>query len=1070
MFEQARRAKSRRLPLTGPADQTGTPAPGSRPGDTRAGPVRHCRIEGARTHNLKAISCSIPFGRFTLVTGVSGSGKSSLVFDTLHAEGHRRFLDCLSTYARQFLQRPERPDADRIGEIQPPVALTQRNMIRNARSTVGMLTELGDRLQMLLLQLGTMHCHRCGAPMKSMRFDDGVEAMLSADPALKWILAAPIPPGPVRTSDGLPLVSESAEGRLEALARSGYTRIYRDGRMIEWENAGEQAVEAIRPVSTGRPGDQGGSQERGWSGTRPAGEILLVIDRFVSGSLVRSRARESLEAAWRLGEGTAVLFALGQAEPARILTEGLQCEACGARAELPHPKVLSADSPLGACRRCQGFGRVITVDRAKVVPDPSRSLRGLAVVPLSTERGQDAFRLMLRLARARGIPLDAPFSSLDEEQREWIFRGDVSPTGSRTAFWPGVEGFFRDLERKRYKAHVRIFLARFRAYVPCPDCRGSRRAPEALRLLWRGHTIDDLERLSIGEIADMVDCVELTAVEEDRSGSLVRETAARLRSLTDIGLGYLSPSRSARTLSGGEVQRVRLGAAIGSALTETLYIFDEPTTGLHAFDTARVLRSMRRLCESGNTVVVVEHDPALLEHADHLIVLGPSGGEAGGWVLYEGPPAEFTRQHPGYFRVIPLEENASEVADGPVADGVSAERRPAHGALLTPARVTDVMRPARVSEETAATRVSERSRPARISEVDSPALILRNVRQHNLDIPLLSIPLDRLVVVTGVSGSGKSTLLDDVLYRNLLRGRGRPADEPGVVASLEGGSLIGEAFLLSQSPLGRSIRSNIVTYLSLYTAVRSLLARTPRARALGLEPGAFSFNVPGGRCEACQGLGTVTVEMHFLSDLEIACEACRGRRFREDVLEVTWRGRNIIQILDLTVSEALEFLEDLPETAARLSPLVEVGLDYLRLGQSTATLSGGEAQRLRVASLLAEGRSARRAAAAGRKRSGGASSGPGTNLFIFDEPTAGLHPRDIHRLLGSLRGLLALGHAVIAVEHQLDFIAAADHVIDLGPGAGAQGGRLVYAGGLEGLTRVADSATGRALAARGALP
>ncbi|MCC7141310.1 MAG: excinuclease ABC subunit UvrA [Candidatus Eisenbacteria bacterium] len=934
----------------------------------------YCELRGVRTHNLKAIDCHVPFGRLTVISGVSGSGKSSLAFDTIYAEGQRRFVDCLSTYARQFLPRLDRPDADRIGELQPPVAVRQQNLIRNARSTVGTITEVANYLELLVAHAGTHHCVACGAVAEALDLDQSVARLLALPADSRWILCAPVPP------DG---ASGGVKAKTRSKKSSGVRKRSR-GRSIPPTEETGYSNEVLASLGFTRFLVDGEIQEEAPKGH----DRLLVIDRLAVRGMTRQRATEAIEAGWRMGQGTLHLFAPGGTTPQHTLRRGVHCGGCGARTEILPPHGYSPHSPLGACAACQGFGRVGVIDRDKVVPDPSRSLRAHALVPFGTAMAAEWQRKLETVGAKRGIRLDLPYRELTAEEQAWVWSGDKE--------FRGVEGFFRYLDRKRYRPHVRIFQARFRGYLVCPECRGSRRRQEALAVRLDQLNLQELESLPIDQLAERVDRLDLSTERRARVAPLLHELSTRLRYLLEVGLDYLSLSRTARTLSGGETQRIRLATGLGSALAQTLYVLDEPTVGLHAGDTARLLGVMRSLCARGNTVLVVEHDPEIVAAADHLILLGPSGGEAGGELLYEGPPAEFFARHPGYF----VADSGAEVQ-------------------------------ASVARESA----------------PRPELLLQGIRHNNLEIEQLALPLDRMVVLTGLSGSGKSSLLEDVLWKQIERHFGRAVEEVGALKSITGLDALLDVVLLSQDPLGRSSRSTIVSFMGLLDPIRALLARSPAAKRLRLKPGAFSFNVEGGRCEICRGMGRVTIEMQFLADVEVVCESCRGRRFKEKVLEVTWRGRNILQMLDLSVAEAREAFAEIRGAAARVRPLEQVGLEYLRLGQSTATLSGGEAQRLRIASFLAE-------ETAGRK------------LFLLDEPTSGLHPRDIRRLLDALRALLDRGHAVVAVEHQLDFIRAADWIVDLGPGGGRHGGQLLYSGPRRGFEARQQSATALALRGR----
>ena len=911
-----------------------------------------CELRGVRTHNLKGIDVSVPFGRLTVVTGVSGSGKSSLAFDTIYAEGQRRFVDCLATYARQFLERLERPDADFIGYLQPPLALKQTVSVRNARSTVGTMSEIADYLQLLFARVGQAHCVRCGAPLVPETLDSAVQKVLDRPPEDRLCITARI------SRDRL-----GKEGPA-GLLKQGYARTLHEGAVRDWP--AEWLCHEPSPT---------------WPDA-----MEVVVDRFPRRSVRRTRIAESVQGAWHLGQGTAYLYELPEdeekAHPIGMLREGTVCVRCGTVGEPPQPALFSANSPLGACPTCQGFGRTVTIDRDKVVPDPRRTLRNDAVHPFAMPARRRWFRRMMKAAPEAKVRTETPWIDLTPREQDWVFLGDRK--------FRGVQGLFRKLEKKRYKMHIRIFLARFRGYVRCETCNGTRLRPAALAVTIGGKNLADLSAMPIAALRGFIDALDVPAGREVQARPVLREIRSRLRTLDEVGLGYLTLDRTARTLSGGETQRLRLASGMGASLTQTLYILDEPTVGLHARDAARVLRVLRRICEAGSTALVVEHDPAIIEGADHIIVLGPEGGEKGGELLYEGPPARFLRDNPGFFR-------------------------------------------------TASPRTRAFNRNA-------PGLRLRDLRAHNLRIKELHLPLRGITAISGVSGSGKSTLVDNVIARAWRRYRGVQVDEVGEVGAIEGFDSLDDVVLVGQDPLGRSTRSNAVSFVKVLPIFRDLLAGTPEAAAHGLRARDFSFNVPGGRCEVCKGLGSVVLEMHFLPDVEVTCEACKGRRFRPDVLEVSYRGRNIQAILEMTTDEAAKAFRDRPDIVQRLRPLQEVGLGYLRLGQPTSTLSGGEAQRLRLAAFLAEG---------GREK---------RRLFVFDEPTTGLHARDVARLLDALRALVARGHAILVVEHHLDFLAAADWIVDLGPGAGDEGGRIVYEGPADGIVKCAESFTGQALA------
>ncbi|MFH1142941.1 MAG: excinuclease ABC subunit UvrA [Candidatus Eisenbacteria bacterium] len=1003
----------------------------------RGGRTRATEIRGARTHNLQGIDCRIPLGRITAITGVSGSGKSTLAFDILYAEGQRRFVECLSAYARQFMERLDRPDVEHIGHIQPPIALKQRVSIKNARSTVGSITELSDYLRLLFAHGSEVHCLACGGPVVRMGIEEAIAAVHAWPSGTALALVAPLTPKP----------SVQEARRLRA---QGFTRLLVDGEILEIDQPDQDIAKALLETQS----------------------VGLVVDRFVAGKTRRARMAEAFEAAWSHGQGASLIHPLersarGNIAPEtgaagkgasradartphspQVLRAGLACTHCGAPAGDISPALFSWNSPLGACPTCQGFGRVVTIDRDKVVPDPRRNLRNHAVVPFSVPSARGWYRKMLKLAGERGIETDVPFADLPPDQQDWVFAGD--------RHFPGVAGLFRTLERKRYKMHIRIFIARFRGYVPCPTCRGSRLKPSALAATFGGKNIHELHELPLGELQAVLDSVALPESARGRVQSLLESIRTRLDCLVGVGVGYLTAARTGRTLSGGETQRIRIAAALGNSLTETLFILDEPTVGLHAVDTARMLGVLKRLTEMGNTVVVVEHDPGIIRGADHLIVLGPGGGREGGRLVYEGAVQPFLDQHPAYFETRwSHPTTGSSPAETARAAGGPGQTRPAlrRGGVRALARRRQVLQPWNVesfSRWQAEKKVAAGRGAAREVSfaAQGPQLTIVGATEHNLRIQRLDIPLSGLVVLTGVSGSGKSTLLDEVIYRNWLRQAGRTVEAVGRVESVSGWKPVSEVHLIGQDLLGRSSRSNPLSFVKAYAEIRKLFAGTLAGRQRRLTAGAFSFNTPGGRCEACRGMGTQTLEMYFLPDVEVTCETCAGRRFQTQVLEVTWRGKDIAQVLNLTVDEATEFFAGESAIVERLAPLREVGLGYIILGQSTTTLSGGEAQRLKIAAHLAAGRTAER------------------QLYLFDEPTTGLHAQDVARLIGALRSLIARGHGVIAVEHQLDFILAADWVVDLGPGPGPDGGRVVYAGPVAGLLGHPDSVTAAVLRER----
>ena len=912
---------------------------------------RAIKIAGARTHNLKGIDCQFPARKISVVTGVSGSGKSSLVFDTLYAEGQRRYVQSLSTYARLFLEQMQRPDVDSISDIPPALALEQKNAIKNARSTVGTVTEVHDYLRLLMTHAGVVRCSECSGEVRSDSVSSAADEIIRTHAGRRIAITASV------DFHGM----EAAEAR-ETLQRQGYGRIMAGKDTVALDEA-DPALFA-------------------------AGHVEVVVDRFAAAPDRVTRAAEGFARAFQLGAGNARVVALDEAGGQTAFTTRLACRSCGRDHTAPSPHLFSFNNPLGACPRCEGFGRIVDIDRDKVVPNKRLSLSDGAIAPWSTPAYVDFQQKFLQAAERRGISTQVSFSQLADEDKAWIFEGDKRS--------PGVQGFFKWLEERRYKTHVRILLARYRSYRTCTDCGGARLKREALSVRVSGKNIAELSAMAITKLARFITRLELDEGAASRTESVLRELRARLGYLEEVGLGYLTLDRQARTLSGGEAQRIHLASALGSALTDTLYALDEPTVGLHPRDGRRLLKVLRHLTKMGNTVVLVEHDPTIIEGADHVIDLGPGGGAGGGNVLYEGKALGL----PG--------------------------RETATGRLL-------LIRTVHRQEKRAA------------KGLDRGCLVIRGAKENNLSIDRVEIPLGRFVCVTGVSGSGKSTLVEQVLHENWLLQRGLGGHDAGRCAGIDGFEKLDDMMMMSQASIGRSARSNPATYLKAYDDIRKLFAATPQARRAKITPGAFSFNTPGGRCEHCQGTGITTLEMHFMADIEVPCDECGGRRFKHGVLEVRYRDRNINDVLAMTVDQAAEFFSDRASIAAKLNCLKSVGLGYLTLGQSTSTLSGGEAQRLKLAGFLVE-----------EKRGRGA-------LFIFDEPTTGLHLQDIHTLIGVLDGLVARGHSVLVVEHHTDFIAHADHVIDLGPEGGDKGGKIVATGTPLDIANCAASHTGAEL-------
>jgi len=911
----------------------------------------HIEVIGAREHNLKGFDVRIPVGRLTVVTGVSGSGKSSLAFDVLYAEGQRRYVESFSTYARQFLDRMERPRVDRIDGILPAIAIDQSRPVKTSRSTVGTMTELHDYLKLLFAKIGTPHCRTCGTPVTRDSAENAAAASLAAHPgrAALVLFALPVPAG-------LPW----AQAR-EGLQGAGFVRVLGTAGVIRLEEMAD----------------------------RPDGDTVTVVqDRVTLRASDRGRLVESLEQAFRHGRGRASVLPVGDAaEPLRFST-ALACARCDFTVREATPNLFSFNSPLGACESCRGFGRIIDLDLELVVPDPRRTIAANAIKPWSTkatawERGE-----LLKFCQRRRIPTDAPWEALTDAQRTLVLEGDGRGR------YPGVRRWFKWLEGRTYRMHVRVFLARYRSYRVCPACDGARVRPEALDYRVAGRTIADVNRMPIAEAAHAFAELSLPPGQAEAVADLILgEVRSRLRYLVEVGLGYLTLDRQSRTLSGGELERVDLTTAVGSSLVNTLYVLDEPSIGLHPRDTERLVRLLHHLRDQGNTVVVVEHDPTIIRAADHVIDLGPGAGERGGEVSFAGPVARLGR------------------ARGSVtADYLSGRRT-----IAMPAK---------------------RRRPI-------PGLVLgiRGAAAHNLRAIDVDVPLACFVAITGVSGSGKSSLVEDVLYRGLRKRLGQPDGVPGPHTAIEGAQRIADVIMVDQSQIGSTPRANAATYLRAYDAIRATFAATDMARLRGYTAATFSFNVAGGRCETCAGEGFERIEMQFLSDVYVPCAECHGARFQPEVLEVRWQGRTIREVLDITVAEALQAFAGVREVCDRLQPLVDVGLDYLRLGQPLSTLSGGEAQRVKLAAHL--GREAR-----------------AHTLFIFDEPTTGLHLADIDKLLGCFTRLVERGNSLVVIEHNLEVVKCADWVIELGPEGGDQGGRVVAEGSPEHVAACRTSPTG----------
>src|SRR6267378_4511222 len=948
-------------------------------------------IRGARQNNLKNLSLEIPTSELVVVTGVSGSGKSSLVFDTLYAEGQRRYVETFSPYARQFLDRMDKPQVDAIEGIPPAIAIDQTNPVRTSRSTVGTMTELNDHLKLLFARAGRLYCRGCGRPVKrdtpGSVYEELVErAKAAGDPRIVVTFPVAVP-------------KNFKEEEVQALLKAqGYDRIHsRSGALLE-----------------------------------------VVQDRVKMSSAEKARVIEGIEAAMKIGQGKVNLHPLdeeGKAGTPWRFSWDLHCADCDIHYSEPMPALFSFNSPLGACETCRGFGRVIGIDYGLIVPDETKTRAEGAIRPWQSPSFSECQDDLEKYAKKRGVPLDVPFRDLSAKERVWVLDGEpewVSWRKSWPGTWYGVARFFRWLETKAYKMHVRVLLSRYRAYTPCAACKGARLKPEAL--LWRVGTKEDADRVldparrfrpagtDFGDevlralpgltVHDLVllpaertraffEGLHLPAPLDEATDLLLTEIRARLRYVQEVGLGYLTLDRQSRTLSGGEVQRINLTTALGTSLVNTLFVLDEPSIGLHPRDMGRVIGVMQRLRDAGNSLVVVEHDPQIMFAADRIMDMGPGPGERGGEIVFSGTPEE-------------LKQSKTLTAEY-----LSGRKRADAGA----------------------------SRSLRAAK--APKLELLGAAEHNLKDIDVGIPLQRLVCITGVSGSGKSTLVQDVLYAALRKAKGKPTETPGTFRELHGHGLIEDVVMVDQTPIGRTTRSNPASYVGAWNAIRNIYAKDPLAKERKYTPGTFSFNSGNGRCPTCGGNGFEHVEMQFLSDVYLRCPDCNGKRFRDEVLEIVVEGKSIADVLELTVSEALAFFRDHSEVQRALKPLADVGLEYLRVGQPVPTLSGGEAQRLKLAGHLVEAPTKAKSALG--------------SLFLFDEPTTGLHFDDVAKLLSAFRQLIAAGHSLVVIEHNLDVIRASDWLIDLGPEGGDAGGAIVCAGTPAQVAKHASSHTGKAL-------
>ncbi len=967
-------------------------------------------IRGARTHNLKNIDVDIPHNALTVVSGVSGSGKSSLAFDTVYAEGQRRYVESLSAYARQFLERIEKPDVDFMDGLAPAIAIKQKNQTRNPRSTVATATEIFDYLRLLFARCGTVTCLHCGGVVRHDTVDEIVTRVLAMPEGTRVYALFPIvrrevklesmvgpsteleeAPVPVKKTAAkksakaaaLPVVdpTDAIKDRLGELRRRGYNRLWQE----EGEGAGKivefSAPESLLELDFAKP-------------------IYILVDRLALSAEIRSRLVDAIETGYR--ESGEILFRTvprgeDAAESLRY-SSAFECSTCHRAYREPEPRLFSFNNPYGACPRCQGFGNTIDFDPNLIVPDRTKTLDEGAIDPWTKPKYRAWHGEMKRAAKTEGVPTDVPWFDLTEAQRAFLQDGRGS--------WAGIRGFFAELERKKYKLHVRVFLSKYRGYATCPDCRGQRLRAEARAVLLEGKNICDVCALTITETQGFFDGLALSPAQMEVAGKVLEEVRQRVHFLQQVGLEYLTLDRLSSTLSGGESQRIQLATSLGSRLVGALYVLDEPSIGLHSRDTAKLITIMEDLRDLGNTILVVEHDPDVIRAADHLLDLGPGAGELGGHLLAAGTVEE-------------VRENPASLT-GRYLSGRTSIAVPKH-----------------------------RREPGR------EKIVLRGARIHNLRGVDVEIPLGLLCCVTGVSGSGKSTMVHQVLHRALLQalGQGEGGDPAHLYRELSGAQYLNDVVLVDQSPIGRTPRSNPVTYIKAFDAIRELFSAQPDARRKNLTAGSFSFNVPGGRCDVCEGDGTVTVEMQFLADVELPCEECNGTRYKAGILEVKYKGKNIHEVLGMTVREALVYFAGHQKIVDKLAVLDEVGLGYVRLGQSATTLSGGEAQRVKLAQHLATVRTS-----AGRNEA--AARAASRVLYILDEPTTGLHFEDVAKLLVAFQKLIDGGGSLLVIEHNLDVIKCADWVIDMGPEGGSGGGQVVAVGTPEEIAKVKASHTG----------
>jgi excinuclease ABC subunit A len=920
------------------------------------------RLRGVAVHNLKHVDLDLPQRRWIAFCGVSGSGKTSLALDTLYAEGQRRYIESFSSYTRQFLEQLDKPEAESIEGIPPSIAVTRKNVSRSSRATVGSTTQVNEHLQLLFARIGEVICYRCGRKVERDSAESAVDELLRLYPDRRAMMGFTSVRGEGR----------AAKGWAADLAALGYRRCVVKGR-----------TEEIRPELAERLSD--------------ASELDVVTDRVTVQSDAAARMRDSLESALEAGRGAAVAWVEGsggtliddRAWLRRTYSRRLRCEGCGIQYPDVEPQLLNYNNPLGACPQCEGFGNVINIDMDRVVPDPEKSIREGAVAPWNSPAYEHELKELLALAKDYEIPIDMPFHDLAPEHLRLIREGVPERN------FGGLVGFFKWLERRKYKMHIRVFLSRWRSYYPCEACGGARLRPEALAVRIAGRNIAEASAMKIAAALEWLRDLELTTWQQQVGQVLVDQVVARLQYLEKVGVGHLTIDRALRSVSGGEAQRVALTSALGSNLTGMLYVLDEPSAGLHPADLPRLVDAVGSLRDRGNTVAVIEHEPSLISAADHVVELGPGAGEFGGKVVFQGPPVAMLDN--------PDSRTGEWLAGRQLEAGRRSRRETNHGWVR-----------------------------------------LVGARGNNLKNLTVEFPLGVLCVVTGVSGAGKSTLVEQTLYPAAAARLHLDAEKPAEHDDILGVGQIEDVLLIDQSPIGRTPRSNPVTYVKAFDPIRALFADKTEAMARSFKAGHFSFNAEGGRCEACQGEGFKRIDMRFMADVYMRCPECQGTRYRREVLEVKYRGLNIAEVLDLSVREAFNFFRGHRKILTRLKCLIDVGLDYLRLGQPANTLSGGESQRLKLANYVS---SAKR----------------GRTLFVLDEPTTGLHFSDVVQLVDCFDSLIAMGHSLVVVEHNPLMMQAADYIIDLGPGPAEEGGRVLAEGTPEEVAANAASITGRYL-------